>query len=462
MAELKLKKIAGIAGGTILQGNPEAVFRGYAIDSRRAAPGDLFFALVAGRDGHAFVADAAARGAAGAVVSRPVAPPAPDFALVLVPDTVAALQSLARAVLAGQEIRVVGVTGSAGKTTTKEFTAALLSTRIPVFKSEGNFNNHLGLALSVLSIGPGHRAAVLEMGMSGPGEIRTLVGIAPPDIAVITNIHPVHLEFLKTMENIAAAKKEILDGAKPGATAVLNGDDPYVERIALGWPGRIIHFGRSRGCDVRAENIRRLGFDGFAFDLAVDGERAKIRLPFLFESHIDNFLAAVGVGRVFGLPLAAAESVAPKLVPADKRGVLLRLGCRIVVIDDSYNSNPRALEAALAGGAGLPAKRRIAVLGDMLELGEATAFFHAEAGRQAVRNGWDVLVTVGPLGVHTARAARDAGLASERIHSFASSDEAAGRLLDIVGTGDLVLVKGSRGIRTDRIVERLKETLKES
>lgn len=462
MAELKLGEIARIAGGTILQGDPDRAFRGFAIDSRRAVPGDLFFAVVAGRDGHVFIPHAAASGAAGAVVSRRAAAPAPDFALVLVPDTVAALQALARAVLARQAVRVVGVTGSAGKTTTKEFAAALLATKIPVFKSEGNFNNHLGLALTVLGIEPAHRAAVLEMGMSGLGEIRALTRIAPPDVAVITNIHPVHLEFLRTMENIAAAKKEILDGANEGATAVLNGDDPYIERIAQGWPGRVIHFGRSPGSDVRAENIRRLGFHGFAFDLAADGERAKIRLPFLFEGHIDNFLAAVGVGRAFGLPLSAAERIAPKLGPADKRGVVLRLGCGIVVIDDSYNSNPRALDAALAGAARLPAKRRIAVLGDMLELGVAAAFFHAEAGRRAARTGWDILVTVGPLGIHAAKAALESGLTPERVHSFASSEEAAGRILDIVGAGDLVLVKGSRGMRTDRIVERLKETLKES
>jgi UDP-N-acetylmuramoyl-tripeptide--D-alanyl-D-alanine ligase len=264
------------------------------------------------------------------------------------------------------------------------------------------------------------------------------------------------------MENIAAAKREILDGAKDGAVAVLNGDDPYIERIAQDWPGRIIHFGRSRASDVRAENIRRLGFDGFAFDLVAERERVKIHLPFLFEGHIDNFLAAVGVGRAFGLGLAAAESIAPKLAPADKRGVVLRLGCGIVVIDESYNSNPRALDAALAGASGLPAKRRIAVLGDMLELGVAAAFFHAEAGRRAVRSGWDILVTVGPLGVNAARAARQSGMASERVYSFSSSEEAADRILDIVGAGDLVLVKGSRGIRTDRIVERLKEILKES
>jgi UDP-N-acetylmuramoyl-tripeptide--D-alanyl-D-alanine ligase len=462
MAELRLDQIARITGGTILQGRPDRPFRGFAIDSRRAAAGDLFFAIVAGRDGHGYVAAAAGRGAGGAVVSRPVPAPGPEFGLVLVPDTVRALQALARSVLAGQETRVVGVTGSAGKTTAKEFTAALLSTTLPVFKSEGNFNNHIGLALTVLKIDPQHRAAVLEMGMSGLGEIRTLTGIAPPDVAVITNIHPVHLEFLKTMENIAAAKKEILEGARPGATAVLNGDDPYIEKISQGFAGRIIYFGRSPGCDIRAENVRRLGFDGFAFDLCADGERRRIRLPFLFEGHIDNFLAAAGVARAFGVSLAAAERVAPGLVPVDKRGTVIRFGRGIVVVDDSYNSNPRALEAALSGLAALPAGRRVAVIGDMLELGESAAFFHEEAGRQAVKAGWSLLVTVGPLALRAAGAARDAGLPAERIHAFGTSDEAAEAVPGLLAGGDLVLVKGSRGTRTDKIVERLKESLKET
>jgi UDP-N-acetylmuramoyl-tripeptide--D-alanyl-D-alanine ligase len=462
MAELRLEEIAAITGGTVVQGTPDRVFRTFGIDSRLAADGELFFALVARRDGHDFVADAAARGAAGAVVSAPVVPPTPDFALVRVPDTVAALHALAREALARRAIRVVGITGSAGKTTTKEFAAALLASKFSVFKNQGNFNNHLGLALSVLGIEPGHRVAVLEMGMSAAGEIRTLTRIAPPDVAVITNIRPVHLEFLRTMENIAAAKREILEGAKAGGIAVLNGDDPYIERIAQTWPGRAIHFGRSRGCDIRAENVRPMGYEGFAFDLAADGERAKIRLPFLFEGHIDNFLAAAGVGRAFGLPLSAAERLAPALIPADRRGAVLRLSCGIVVIDDSYNSNPRALEEALTGAARLPAKRRVAVLGDMLELGKAEVFFHAEAGRRAAQTGWDVLVAVGPLGRHVAGAARAAGLPAERIYSFAESEEAADRMLDIVAAGDLVLVKGSRGMRMERVVDRLKETLEES
>jgi len=462
MAELRLDRIAETTGGTILQGPPERVFRDFNIDSRRTTPGELFFAIVARRDGHDFVAAAAERGAAGAVVSRPVPAVAGDFALLQVPDSLGALQLLAKKVLEGRSLKVVGITGSVGKTTTKEFTAAILSRKFQVLKSEGNFNNHLGLALTLLRLEPRHDAAVLEMGMSAPGEIRTLVEIAPPDVAVITNVSPVHLEFLKTMEAIAAAKKEILEGMRTDGIAVLNGDDPFVEQIAQARNGRKIFFGLSRGCDIRVENLQRLGYDGFKFDLVLDGDRRRIKFPFLSETYIYDLLAAVGVGRALSLSLDEIEQGIQDLKPYAKRGLLLRLAKKIVVVDDSYNSNPRALEAALRNYAALPARRRVAVLGDMLELGQAAAKFHEDAGLQAERSGWDLLVTVGPLSRRMAKGARLAGMGMDRILSFATSEDAAAQVPALLREGDLVLVKGSRGIRTETIVEALKETFKET
>jgi len=462
MAELRLDRIAKATGGTILQGPPERVFRAFAIDSRQTSPGELFFAISARRDGHDFVADAAARGAAGAVVARPVPTVSPDFAILQVPDTVAALQGLARSVLEEQRASVVGITGSVGKTTTKEFAAALLSRKYRVLKSEGNFNNHLGLALTLLRIEPRHEAVVLEMGMSAPGEIRMLASIAPPDVSVITNVSPVHLEHLKTMEAIAAAKKEILDGMKAEGAAVLNGDDPYVELIAQAWNGRKVYYGLSRGCEIRVENLQRLGFDGFRFDIVHGTERRRIKFPFLSDTYIYNLLAAVGVGRSLWLSFDDIERGIQDLKPYAKRGHLLRLAQKIVVIDDSYNSNPRALEAALRNYAALPARRRVAVLGDMLELGETSAKFHEDAGAQAAAAGWDLVVTVGPLGGHMARGARRAGMGMDGVRSFAASEEAAAEIPALLCEGDLVLVKGSRGIQTEKIVEALKETFKES
>jgi UDP-N-acetylmuramoyl-tripeptide--D-alanyl-D-alanine ligase len=461
MATLRLSEIADVTTGRILSGSPGLAFRAYGIDSRLTAPGELFFAVAGRRDGHDFVSAAAARGAAGAIVSRPVAAPSPDFGLVKVPDTVAALQALARAVLVANPVRVIGITGSIGKTTTKEFVAELLSSRFRVLKSEGNFNNHLGLALSLLRLEPGHQAAVLEMGMSAAGEIRSLTAIAPPDIAVITNIHPVHLQFFKGMQEIALAKKEILDGAKPGATAVLNGDSPLVMKIAAGWTGPKVTFGLSPGCDVRGQDIRSRGYAGLGFVLAYGPSRARLDFPFVNESYVINFLAAAAVCRAAGLTLDEIRPRIAGLRPFSMRGVFIELAGGIRLYDDAYNSNPRALEAALKSLGVLPAARKVAVLADMLELGEDEREFHRQAGAAVVSWGWDVLVAVGPLAEHMAEEAVTSGLPRRNIRTFPDAQAAAEAIDGIVRDGDLVLVKGSRGMKMEVVVDRLRSRKKE-
>jgi UDP-N-acetylmuramoyl-tripeptide--D-alanyl-D-alanine ligase len=462
MAELSLREIALRTGGEIRQGDPSLLFGSFNIDSRLSQPGELFFAIVAKRNGHDFVPDAFAKGARGAVVSQDIASASPSLAVVLVPDTVAALRALARSVLAEHAPKVVGITGSIGKTTTKEFTAALLSPRYKVLKSEGNFNNHLGLALSLLKLQPGQQAAVLEMGTSGPGEIRALTRIAPPDIAVITNINPVHLAFFHSLEATASAKKEILDGAKESATAVLNGDDPLVQKISREWRGRRLNFGFSPACDIRASGLRKLGADGMTFKLSLEGRAKRVRFAFFYEEYLSNLLAAVGAGYALSVPFEAMADEIPRLSPSSGRGGLIQLGRGLRLIDDSYNSNPRALEAALIGLASLPAKRRVAVLGDMLELGPTEADFHRQAGRQVVVNGWNLLLAVGPLARYIAEGAAAAGMPTARIMTFANSDEAAACVSTLIEDGDLILAKGSRGIRIERVVEKLKDDFKES
>ncbi|MCX6569377.1 MAG: UDP-N-acetylmuramoyl-tripeptide--D-alanyl-D-alanine ligase [Candidatus Aminicenantes bacterium] len=461
MARLRLDEIARIAGGTILQGSPGLTFECFGIDSRLAAAGGLFFAVLGKRDGHDFVGAAAAKGAAGAVVARPVPLPAKDFGLVQVEDTVAALQARARDVLARRPVKVVGITGSVGKTTTKEFTAALLAVRFRLFKSEGNFNNHLGLALSLLRLRPDDETAVLEMGMSAAGELRNLTLIAPPDVAVITNVSPVHLQFFKGLDDIARAKKEFLDGAKPGATAVLNGDDPLVMEIAARFPGRRLTFGRTRGCDVRAEDVKSRGYSGFELLLRYGRESARIVFPFVNDAAVSNLLAASAVCLAFGLRLEEIRPAILALRPFSGRGTLAETSGGIRVYDDSYNSNPRALETALRSLAALPAARKVAVLADMLELGEGEREFHRRAGEAAVRAGWDVLVAVGPLGGLIADGAAAAGMGAAAIHRFTDAAAAADAIPDIVRDGDLVLVKGSRGMRTETIVDKLKARGKE-
>ncbi len=461
MAVLSLEEVARRTGGRIFSGSPSLAVSGYVIDSRRAGPGDLFFAVVANRDGHDFVAGAAASGAAGAVVSKIVPSPGHGFGLVLVPDTVRALRDLARSVLLDHPVTVVGITGSAGKTTTKEFAAAFLSSSFTVLKSEKNFNNELGLALSLLKIQKAHNAAVLEMGMNAPGEIAALTRIAPPDVAVITNIRPVHLQFFEDMDGLARAKKEILDGTKPDGTAVLNGDDPLVARIAATWTGKMLTFGRSAGCDVRASGLRRRGYEGLSFDLAYGRETAVVDLPFLAESVVENFLAAAAVAYAMAIPVGEVISRASSLKPQAMRGNLIPLGKGVRLVDDTYNSNPKALETALKSLALLPAGRRVAVLGDMLELGAKEREFHLEAGRTAALSGWDLLVTVGPLAGLMAEGAAAAGMDRARIVSFADSGEAARAVPPLVAAGDLVLVKGSRGVKMEKIVESLRERLGE-
>jgi len=462
MSALRLDRIAAATGGS-LRGAGAVLATGFAIASRRIKPGDLFFAIAAERDGHDFAADAAAKGAAGAVVARDVAGLPAGFPLIQVADTIRALQDLGRSLLAGQAVKVAAVTGSVGKTTTKEFTAAVLARRFRVLKSEGNFNNHLGLALTLLGLEPGHTAAVLEMGMSAPGEIRTLAAIAPPDVAVITNVQPVHLEFLGSLEAVAAAKWELVDGLKPGGTAVLNADDARLVRRAAGRPReRTVFFGRSPSADVGAERIVRLGFDGFGFDLRLPEGRVPCRLAFLTEGYLADALAAAGAAWALGVPAGEIAAGLSGLRPGAGRGGWVRLRRDVVLIDDSYNSSPAALSAALRGLAELPASRRVAVLGDMLELGTGEEAFHAEAGRIAAAAGWDVLLAVGPRSRALARAAVEAGLPAAAVRTYETSLQAAEALDGILKAGDLVLVKGSRGMRTEIAAARIRELFKEA
>ena len=461
MVELRLDEIARRMKGTLLQGDPGRTFQAFNFDSRQTTAGELFFAVVAERDGHDFVPKAWHKGAGGAVISREVTIPDPSFGLVRVPDTVAGLQALAAETLRHQGLKVVGITGSAGKTTTKEFTAALLGGRFQVLKSSGNYNNHLGLALAVLGLEEKHDLAVLEMAMRGPGEIRRLTRVAPPDIAVITNINPVHLAFFRSLEEIGAAKREILEGTKVDGKAVLNYDDPLVRQAVADWTGEKIFFGLSPGCPVRAERLRPRGYNGLEFTLHLDREKERVRIPFFYDSFVFNLLAACGVA--FGLGLTMAD-ILPRLAllrPFSQRGSLVHLCQNIALLDDSYNSNPRALESALKGASRLPAKRKVAILGDMMELGPREAEYHQEAGRKAARLGFRMVITVGPLAGLMAEGSIAAGLKRKGVHSFDTAEEAAEAVGSLLRRGDLILVKGSHGVHLEKIVAKIKDVIKE-
>jgi UDP-N-acetylmuramoyl-tripeptide--D-alanyl-D-alanine ligase len=450
---LTLAEVLDGTGGALAASAPGRAFTSVSIDSRTIAPGALFFAIKGPRfDGHDFLADAAERGATAAVVERETEAPS-GLALVRVADTTRSLADLARYVRRRAGIPVVAVTGSVGKTTTKDMTAALLATRGPVLKTEGNLNNQYGLPLTLLRLRSEHRAAVLELGMSAAGEIRGLVALARPDVAVITRVAPVHLEFFASLDAIAEAKAEVLEGLAPRGTAVLNGDDPRVVRIGERFSGRVVWFGRGKGRDVLAVDERQNG-SGIELTLRLEGETVPVRLPFTGPHFVENFLAAAGAAHVLGIPATAMAEAARSLEVARHRGEVLRLGEDVVLLDDCYNSSPAALEAAIVTLALLRGKRRVAVLGDMLELGPTGAFLHRDRGR-SLRGRVEVVIGVGPLAEEIVTGAREAGIPAAALHHFADASEAADAVPGVVRSGDAVLVKGSRGMKLEAVVDAL-------
>jgi UDP-N-acetylmuramoyl-tripeptide--D-alanyl-D-alanine ligase len=451
---LTLADVASATGGHVLsEGAAAAPLAGVSIDSRTVRAGELFFAIKGPRfDGHDFVAAAAGRGAAAAVVHREIA--APDsLGVVRVADTTRALGDLGRHVRLQTSIPVVAVTGSTGKTTTKEMAAALLATKGPVLRTEGNLNNQYGLPLSLLRVRPEHTAAVLELGMSAPGELRALSAIARPDVAVITNVGPVHLEFFASVDEIAKAKAEILEGLRAGGRAVLNGDDPRVRRIGEAWGGEVVWFGRARRWDVSAENWRGTAF-GMRFDLRIGGRAVEVALPLAGPHFAMDFLAAAAAAHALGVAPEAMAEAATHMKAAPHRGQVRRLKGGVTLLDDCYNSNPAGLDAALVALRMTPGRRRVAFLGDMLELGPRGPDLHREAGERLAGH-VDLLAGVGSLARHLIEGARRGGLAEEALHAFADSAAAAAAAAGLVRPGDAVLVKGSRGVRLEAVVDVL-------
>jgi UDP-N-acetylmuramoyl-tripeptide--D-alanyl-D-alanine ligase len=352
----------------------------------------------------------------------------------------------------------VAITGSAGKTTTKELTAAVLSTRYRVLRNTGNLNNHLGLPLSLLELRRRPDVGVMELGMSAPGEIRLLVGLAEPEVRVWTNVAEVHAAFFASLDAIADAKAEILDGATRETTLVANAADPRIMTRVARFPGRVITFGVDVPADVAASRVRDLGLDGSLAIVRTPAGEAELRTPLLGRGNLANVLAAIGVGLRFGVPLDDMVERVAICGPASRRGEILRLPGGVVIVDDSYNSNPTALERALEPiSQDRDSTRKIAVLGEMLELGERTIERHQACGRVAAQTGLAALVTVGGAPARAlAESAVAAGMPASAVVHFATSTEAADWIARLVTSGDLVLVKGSRGVGTDRVVDRLK------
>ncbi len=435
---------------------------GVSINSRTVVRGELFVAIHGPRhDGHNFVVAALEAGALGGIVAADrlsgYAEPHRSK-LLAVPDTLAGLQNLAQAVRTRWGRRLAAVTGSAGKTTTKEILAALLAARFRVLKSEGNLNNEYGLPLQLLRLDDADEAAVVELGMSHAGELKRLAEIARPDVGVVTRVAPVHLEFFASVDEIALAKRELIEGlAGRESVGVLNADDSRVARFAQVAPGSVVTYGVAERADFRAENIQDRGLNGSEFDFLGPEGRARLSLPLAGRHNISNALAALAAASVWGVGIAEAREVFPKLEATGMRGRVLHYDAGFTVINDCYNSNPVALAAMVELLTSTPATgRHILAAGEMLELGPSSAELHREAGRAAAATGklsW--IIGVRGDAENFVRGAIEAGHPAAQAKFCASSAEAGAFLEKLMERGDVLLVKGSRGVKMERIVEAL-------
>jgi UDP-N-acetylmuramoyl-tripeptide--D-alanyl-D-alanine ligase len=424
---------------------PDVPIAGWSVDTRTQNPGDLYFALRGPHhDGHDFVPSALKRGAAAVVVDRGLGAPRE----LRVPDTLRALHGLARWARRQWGGSVVGVTGSAGKTTTKDAIAHLLSVEIPAGRSMGNFNNHVGVPLSILRLPGDCRVGVLEMGMNHAGEIRELAAIALPEIGVVTNVGYAHVEFFDSIEGVAAAKRELIESLPAGGVAVLNADDPRASRFGESHRGRTVTFGFAETAAVRAENVdyrpegarfRALGVD---YETGLTGRHA-----------VSNLLAAIAVAQVFGIAPERLRDAVRTFAAGPMRGE--RIEHRgMVVWNDCYNSNPEAAQSMIDVLLRTPARRRIAVLGEMLELGHASQELHRKLGRYAAAGGVDRLVGVRGDAHWMTEEALAAGMPAAAAPFFDDPAAAGEWVRGVAGPGDALLFKGSRGVRVERALER--------
>ena len=454
-------ELASITGGTLLARSDRTILGG-AVDSRAVEPGNLFVALPGERtDGHAFVGAALAGGAAGVLVAR--APDPADLAgrdasVLLVDDPLHALQAVASAWRLRFDPLVVGITGSIAKTSTKEAVAAVLGAALPTLRNEGNLNNEIGLPLTVLRLRPEHRAAVLEMGMYVGGEIADLARIGRPEIGVVTAVQPVHLSRIGTIEAVEQAKGELVEALPADGVAILNADDERVRRMTSRTVARSMTYGFAADAEVRADQVVSRGVEGMAFDLVGPEGRRPVVIPTLGRLAVHNALAGAAVGLAAGLPLDTIVAALGRGWSAPHRGQLVRAGA-VTIVDDSYNASPGSVVAALELLGGMPG-RKIAVLGEMLELGDEHEAGHERVGAAAAAV-VDRLVVVGEGAAGIAKGARDAGLAADQVAEVGDREVARERLVGELRAGDVVLVKASRGVALDVLVDELVAALGE-
>jgi UDP-N-acetylmuramoyl-tripeptide--D-alanyl-D-alanine ligase len=452
MNRLSIFQIVELAGGELATGDGNVLVEKISTDSRTLKPGELFVALRGENfDGHNFVEAVVKAGAAGAIVDLNWTGKVPgNAALIRVEDTLRAYQTLAANYRKSLPLRVLAITGSNGKTTTKDFSAAVLGRKFRVTKTEGNFNNHVGLPRTMLEASAQDEVAVWEIGMNHPGEVAALAQIAAPDAAIITNIGIAHIEFMGSREAIAAEKGALAEAIAPSGSLILNADDPFSQKIAERTRAKIIFAGIAGGA-IRAGEISQSA-EGSEFTILEGAHRCRAQLPVPGLHMVQNAILAVAAGRVFGLSL---EETAAGLAaaPLTKARLQIKLIRGVQFIDDSYNANPDSMKAALRTLVELDTDgKRIAVLGEMRELGDQSARSHREVGEAAADFGVDHLIAVGEIAGAIAQAARDAGL--ENATATRSTTEAAEMLAEIAAPGDLVLIKGSRAARTEEVLKQ--------
>lgn len=460
MEDFTVSDILKATKGRLVKGDASSAVDGISTDSRTVAEDDLFVALIGEKfDGHNFIAQAISRGAMGVLVSKDIGESSVRT-LILVEDTLQALGDIARLYRSGFDIPVVGITGSNGKTTTKDMTASVLSQKYVVLKNEGNFNNAIGVPLTLFKLSNAHEVAVIEMGTGSPGEMSRLVEITQPDMAVVTNIGPTHLEFFGSIDEVAVEKAVL---ARAASSVVLNADDPFVAKMRNEISGKTISFGLARddltGKDIRATvTAADIGQDHDgrpAFTLITSVGKTGIHLPSLGRHNVYNALAAASVGILFHVGLDQIKKALESYDGVPMRMQKVALG-DVTIMDDTYNSNPASLRAAVdfLSKVGCDGKR-IAVVGDMLELGERSDELHREAGHLIANCPIDILMTVGDRSDKVAEAALADGFSGDRVIICKTNVEAVAHLRSILGEGDVALIKGSRGMKMEEIVKFL-------
>lgn len=454
MIRLGISEIIEATGGIIAGEDKDMILTGISTDSRRIEPGCLFIPLKGENfDGHDFIAGAFEKGAAAALTHREMQH-FPGKILIRVDDTLKALHEIASCYRRRFDIPFVGITGSVGKTSTKEMVACALGARYNVLKNEGNLNNEVGVPLTMFRLGPDHEAAVVEMGMSGFGEIRALAGIVRPHVGIITNIGISHIEKLGSRQNILKAKLELLEGMQPDGLLILNGDDVLLSGVRNLLKVRTVSYGLDESLDYHAGNIRSKGENGVDFDITIGGSEYTVHVPAPGVHNVYNALAALAAGCELRIPAEELIRGIANYSPGKMRLNVIKSG-GMTIINDAYNSSPQSVKAAIAVLDEVEAARRILVLGDMLELGEWSTGAHRETGVHACGSKADMIITVGTAAADIAKGAVEAGFASDRAVTLRDNDEAIGFLKEFVRPGDAILVKGSRVMRMEEIVSAL-------